>query len=48
VGVPVKLGKNGIEQVIEIKLSDAEKQQLQKSADSVQELVNALKSLVPA
>ena len=48
VGVPVKLGKNGIEQVIEIKLSDEEKKQLQKSADSVQELVNALKSLVPA
>jgi malate dehydrogenase len=48
VGVPVKLGKNGIEQVMEIKLSDAEKQQLRKSADAVQELVNALKSLVPA
>lgn len=48
VGVPVKLGKNGIEQVIEVKLSDAEKQQLQGSADSVQELVNSLKTLVPA
>ncbi len=48
VGVPVKLGKNGIEQVIEVKLSDAEKQQLQGSADSVQELVNSLKALVPA
>ena len=48
VGVPVKLGKRGIEQVIEIKLTDAEKQQLRKSADAVQELVNALKNLVPA
>jgi malate dehydrogenase len=48
VGVPVKLGKNGIEQVLEIKLTDAEKQQLRKSADAVQELVNALKALVPA
>lgn len=48
VGVPVKLGKNGIEQVIEIKLTDAEKQQLRKSADAVQELVDSLKTLVPA
>jgi len=48
VGVPVKLGKKGIEQVIEIKLTDAEKQQLRKSADAVQELVTSLKTLVPA
>jgi malate dehydrogenase len=48
VGVPVKLGKNGIEQVLEIKLTDAEKQELRKSADAVQELVNSLKTLVPA
>jgi malate dehydrogenase len=48
VGVPVKLGKKGIEQVMEIKLTDAEKQQLRKSADAVQELVDAMKSLVPA
>lgn len=48
VGVPVKLGKNGIEQVVELKLSDAEVQELRKSADSVQELVNSLKALVPA
>ena len=48
VGVPVKLGKNGIEQVIEIKLTEEEKQQLRKSADAVQELVTSLKTLVPA
>jgi malate dehydrogenase len=48
VGVPVKLGKNGIEQVMEIKLTDAEKQQLRNSADAVQELVQSLKALVPA
>lgn len=48
VGVPVKLGKNGIEQVIELKLSDAEVQELRKSADAVQELVNSLNALVPA
>lgn len=48
VGVPVKLGKKGIEQVIEIKLTEEEKQQLRKSADAVQELVTSLKTLVPA
>lgn len=48
VGVPVKLGKKGIEEVIEIKLTDAEKQQLRKSADAVEELVKALENLVPA
>jgi malate dehydrogenase len=48
VGVPVKLGKNGIEQVVELKLSDAELQELRKSANAVQELVDSLKALVPA
>lgn len=50
VGVPVKLGKDGIEQVIEVQLNDDEKAMLKKSADAVQELVTALKNLnlVPA
>lgn len=48
VGVPVKLGKNGIEQVVELKLSEAELQELRKSANAVQELVDSLKALVPA
>ena len=43
VGVPVKLGRNGMEKVIEIKLTDSEKAELQKSADSVKELVDKLK-----
>ena len=43
VGVPVKLGRNGIEQIIEIKLTDDEKAALQKSADAVQELFDKLK-----
>jgi malate dehydrogenase len=38
VGVPVKLGRNGIEQIIEIHLSAEERAALQKSAASVQEL----------
>ena len=43
VGVPVKLGSRGAEEVIEITLSDPEKAQLQHSVDAVAELVNVLK-----
>ncbi|MGA2629766.1 MAG: malate dehydrogenase [Terriglobia bacterium] len=42
VGVPVKLGANGVEQVIEIKLTDEEKAALQKSAAAVKELVDII------
>jgi malate dehydrogenase len=42
VGVPVKLGARGIEQIIEIKLTAEEKAALDKSAASVRELVNVL------
>jgi malate dehydrogenase len=44
VGVPVKLGARGIEKVYEVKLTADEQAKLKKSADSVQELVNVLKS----
>ena len=44
VGVPVKLGARGIEQIYEIKLTTEEHAMLKKSADSVQELVGVLKS----
>jgi malate dehydrogenase len=46
VGVPVKLGKNGIEQIYEIRLQDDEKTALKKSADAVQELIAVLKKKV--
>ena len=39
VGVPVKLGSEGIEQIFEIKLAEAEMAALKKSASSVKELV---------
>jgi len=39
VGVPCKLGARGLEQIIEIKLSNEEQAALKKSADAVQELV---------
>jgi len=42
VGVPVKLGARGIEQIIEIKLSPEEKAALDKSAAAVRELINVL------
>ena len=42
-GVPVKLGAKGIEEVIEIKLTAQEKAALDKSAAAVRELVTVLK-----
>jgi malate dehydrogenase len=42
VGVPVKLGARGVEQIIEIKLTAEEKAALDKSSASVRELVNVL------
>ena len=43
VGVPVKLGANGLEQIIEIKLTDDEQAALKRSAASVQELVDVMR-----
>jgi malate dehydrogenase len=43
VGVPVKLGKAGLEQIIEIKLTPEEDAALKKSAGAVKELTDALK-----
>jgi malate dehydrogenase len=43
VGVPVKLGSNGVEQVIEVELTESEKEELKKSVDSVKSLVAAMK-----
>ena len=45
IGVPVKLGQKGIEQVIEIKLTPNEANQLNHSAQSVQSLVQTLETL---
>ena len=44
VGVPVKLGRNGLEQIIEIKLEEDEAAALRHSANAVQELVDKLKT----
>ena len=45
IGVPVKLGKDGIEDIIEIKLTDEESKALNKSADAVRALVEDMKRL---
>lgn len=43
VGVPVKLGSNGVEEIIQINLTTEERAALHKSAAAVQELVDILK-----
>ena len=43
VGVPVKLGARGIEQIVEIKLTPEEQKGLEKSAAAVKELVEIIK-----
>jgi malate dehydrogenase len=45
VGVPVKLGHDGVEEIIEIELSDHEQEELRASAGAVRELVDAMASL---
>src|SRR5579859_5477538 len=42
VGVPVKLGVQGIEQIVEVELSESERALLKKSADAVKELVEVM------
>jgi malate dehydrogenase len=44
-GVPVKLGARGVEEIIQITLTDEEQAALHKSADAVQELKDILSNL---
>lgn len=46
IGVPVKLGAAGIEEIIQIKLTDKEQAALNNSAQSVQKLVETTKKLL--
>jgi malate dehydrogenase len=41
-GVPVKLGAGGLEEVVELELTDAEQKALHESADAVREVVGVL------
>lgn len=42
IGVPAKLGAKGLEQIIEIELTEQERTLLQKSADAVRELIKIM------
>ncbi|MEN8156143.1 MAG: malate dehydrogenase [Bacteroidota bacterium] len=44
-GVPVKLGKNGVEEIIEIDLNSGEKEMLDASAESVKKVMKVLDDL---
>ena len=44
VGVPVKLGAGGVEEIIEFDLTDEESKALKKSADAVRELIDVMAS----
>ena len=46
VGVPVILGSNGVEKIIELNLTAQEKADMQKSIDAVKELVGAMGKIV--
>jgi len=48
VGVPVVIGANGVERIVEITLDAAERQMFDKSVASVQTLIAASKALDPA
>jgi len=45
VGVPVKLGKNGVEKIIEVKLTDEEQALLVASANSVKEIMDVVDAM---
>ena len=47
VGVPVVIGAKGVERVVEIELTSAERDMFNKSAESVQTLVEACKKIAP-
>jgi malate dehydrogenase len=47
VGVPVVLGAKGVERIVEIELTTAERDSFEKSAASVQTLVDACKKIAP-
>ena len=46
IGVPVKLGKGGIKEIIEIDLNDEEKELLRASENAVRSTLNDFKKLM--
>jgi len=47
VGLPVVIGEKGVERIVELNLTDAEKAGLNKSADAVRGLIDACRKLEP-
>ena len=47
-GVPVIIGKNGVEKIVELKLSSEEENSFKKSIKAVQELFDAAKKIDPS
>jgi malate dehydrogenase len=48
VGVPVVIGANGVERIVEISLDQAEKAAFDKSVDAVRQLIDVVKKLQAA
>lgn len=46
IGVPCIIGKNGVEEIVDIKLNDQEKSLFAKSADAVRSMNDALKTIL--
>lgn len=47
IGVPVIIGKNGVEKVLEVKMNDSEQEMFDKSVNAVKELFRLIsKSMV--
>ena len=47
-GVPVIIGKNGVEKIIELNLTNDEKDNFSKSIDAVKQLFDAAKKIDPS
>ena len=43
--MPCKLGKGGLQEIIEVELTDAEREELAKSAEAVRSTMETLESL---
>ena len=48
VGVPVVIGKSGVEKILELELNDQEKDNFKKSVKAVEELFNSAKKIDPS
>jgi malate dehydrogenase len=47
VGVPVVIGEKGVERIVELELTNAERNEFEKSAGAVKALVDACQKIAP-